>query len=194
MFNWIPFITYTAISAITPGPNNIMCLSNGRMKGFKKAFPFNLGVLVGFTCLSLLCMLFCSFLNELIPKIQFPMTVIGAAYILFLAWKTFRSDGEVKEGDKNYSGFLMGVGVQFINPKAYICTILSLESYILPVYKGQLLILVGFCLIISFAAFAATTCWTAFGSAFKKLFSKHGRIVNTVLALLLVYCAVSLFF
>ena len=38
-----------------------------------------------------------------------------------------------------------------------------------------------------------TLCWSAFGSAFKWLFSKHARVVNLVMALLLVYCAVSLF-
>ena len=29
MFNWFAFLTYAVITAATPGPNNIMSMSNG---------------------------------------------------------------------------------------------------------------------------------------------------------------------
>jgi cysteine/O-acetylserine efflux protein len=35
--------------------------------------------------------------------------------------------------------------------------------------------------------------WSAFGSTFCKILSEHAKIVNPILALLLIYCAVSLF-
>jgi hypothetical protein len=35
--------------------------------------------------------------------------------------------------------------------------------------------------------------WSLFGSVFKMLFSKYAKITNAIMALLLVYCAVSLF-
>ena len=41
--------------------------------------------------------------------------------------------------------------------------------------------------------FVLTLCWSAFGSVFRRLFSQHAKTINTVMALLLVYCAVSLF-
>ena len=49
------------------------------------------------------------------------------------------------------------------------------------------------CLLLSGIGFLSTLSWTAFGSAFRRLFTEHARPVNTVMALLLVYCAVSLF-
>ena len=68
-----------------------------------------------------------------------------------------------------------------------------MEAYILPFYQGQWGALVFFALLLAFIGFAFTLLWALFGSVFKLLFSKHARLTNTVMALLLVYCAVSLF-
>ena len=53
--------------------------------------------------------------------------------------------------------------------------------------------LMGFALLLAFIGFVFCLCWAAFGSVFRRLFSRHARAVNMVMALLLVYCAVSLF-
>ncbi len=192
MLNWISFLTYAVITAATPGPNNIMSMSNGVRKGFRGALPFNLGILTGFTIVMILCTLFCSLLSTLIPKIKTPMLILGAAYMLYLAWEIFRSPGLIEE-DHSKSGFLSGLLLQFINPKIYIYCIMSMEAYILPYYSGQPLTLLLFDLLLSLIGFVFTIAWTVFGSVFQTLFSRHARVVNTILALLLVYCAVSLF-
>ena len=192
MINWVSFLTYAVITAATPGPNNIMSMSNGIRKGFRGALPFNLGILTGFSIVMVLCTLFCSLLSTMIPKIKTPMLVLGAAYMLYLAWETFRSSSLIQE-DHSKSGFLSGLLLQFINPKIYIYCIMSMEAYILPYYSGQALTLLAFDLLLSLIGFVFTLAWTAFGSVFQLLFSRHARVVNTILALLLVYCAASLF-
>ena len=192
MFNWISFLTYAVVTAATPGPNNIMSMSNGSRKGFRGALPFNLGIWVGFSIVMLLCTLFCSVLSAFIPKIKLPMLIVGAAYMLYLAWETFRSSDSIEENHSR-DGFLSGLFLQFVNPKIYIYCIMSMEAYILPFYQGQVVPLVGFALLLAFIGFAFTLCWSAFGSVFKWLFSKHAKLVNTIMALLLVYCAISLF-
>lgn len=192
MFHWFSFLTYAVVTAVTPGPNNIMSLSNASRKGFRGALPFNLGIGVGFSIVMLLCTAFCSLLSSLIPKIKLPMLLAGAAYMLYLAWETFRSGGGIEENHSR-DGFVSGLLLQFINPKIYIYCIMSMEAYILPYYHGQPVPLVGFALLLAFIGFAFTLCWAAFGSVFKWLFSRHAKAVNTVMALLLVYCALSLF-
>ncbi len=192
MFNWFSFLTYAIVTAITPGPNNIMSMSNGSRRGFRRALPFNFGIGVGFCILMLLCTVLCSMLSALIPKIKLPMLIVGAAYMLYLAWETFRSSGSVEESHFS-DGFVSGLLLQFINPKIYIYCIMSMEAYILPYYYGQVMPLAGFALLLAFIGFASTLCWSAFGSAFKWLFSRHAKEVGTIMALLLVYCAVSLF-
>lgn len=192
MFPWYSFLTYAVITAATPGPNNLMSMSNAGRLGFRRALPFNLGIWVGFTIVMALCTLFCTALSALIPAIRLPMLVLGAAYMLYLAWGTFRSSGAIQE-DHAREGFRSGLLLQFINPKIYLYGVMSMEAYILPYYGGQLAVLLFFALLLAFIGFVFTLAWAAFGSVFRLLFSRHARAVNTVMALLLVYCAVSLF-
>lgn len=192
MFHWIPFLTYAVATAVTPGPNNIMSMSNGSRFGFRKALPFNLGIGVGFSVVMLLCTAFCSLLSAFIPKIKLPMLILGGLYMLHLAWDTFRSGADI-EDDFSRSGFLSGLLLQFVNPKIYIYCIMSMEAYILPHYGGNFPALFGFAMLLACIGFAFTICWSAFGSLFRKLFSTHAKAVNSIMALLLVYCAISLF-
>ncbi|HML37774.1 MAG TPA: LysE family transporter [Bacillota bacterium] len=192
MFSWLNFLTYAVITAVTPGPNNIMSMSNAGRFGFKRSIPFNLGIWGGFSIVMLLCTLLVRLMSSIIPKIEFPMMVIGAAYMLYLAWKTFTSPAEISENSSR-SGFLSGFALQFINPKIYIYCIISMEAYILPYYGNDPLTLFGFAMLLAFIGFAFTVCWSAFGSIFKLLFSRYAKATNTVMALLLVYCAISLF-
>lgn len=193
MFHWFSFLTYAVVTAVTPGPNNIMSMSNGSRKGFRSALPFNFGIWAGFSMVMLICTAFCTMVSTLIPKIKLPMLILGALYMLYLAWETFRSSDGIKEGAAR-EGFLSGLLLQFVNPKIYIYCVMSMEAYILPFYQSNPLALVGFALLLAWIGFVSTLCWSAFGSAFKWLFSQHARVMNTVMALLLVYCAISLFF
>ncbi len=192
MFQWHLFLTYAVVTAATPGPNNILSMSNGSRKGFLRALPFNLGIWCGFSLVMALCAVFCSLLSAFLPRVRPFMLAAGAAYMLYLAWETFRGSEELGEGGPA-GGFLSGLLLQFVNPKIYIYGIMSMEAYILPHYSGQPAALLGFALLLAFIGFAFTLCWCAFGSLFRRLFSRYARVVNTVMALLLVYCAVSLF-
>lgn len=192
MFPWYAFLTYAVVTAATPGPNNIMSMSNGNSLGFRGALPFNFGIWAGFTIVMVACTLFCTALSTLIPTIRLPMMILGAAYMLYLAWGTFRSSDVIQE-DHSREGFLSGLLLQFINPKIYLYGILSMEAYVLPYYEDRPVILFLFALLLAFIGFVFTLCWSAFGSVFRRLFSQYARIVNTIMALLLVYCAVSLF-
>lgn len=40
--------------------------------------------------------------------------------------------------------------------------------------------------------FLCTLLWALFGAVFEKFFKKYSKIVNAVMALLLVYCAVTM--
>ena len=192
MFNWIQFLSYAIVTAVTPGPNNIMSMSNAGRQGFQKALPFNLGIWAGFSFVMLMCTFFCNTLSTLIPIIKTPMLFLGGAYILYLAWKTYKSSSLIEEDDRHVN-FMSGLILQFINPKIYVYCIVSMEAYILPYYHGQWDALVFFALLLAFIGFAFTLLWALFGSVFKMLFSQYAKVTNTVMALLLVYCAVSLF-
>lgn len=191
MFSWINFLTYAVITAATPGPNNIMSMSNAGRLGFRKSLPFNWGILAGFLIVMLISTYFCSLLSSAIPVIKTPMLIVGAVYLLYFAWKTFKSSPNMEENHTR-SGFLSGLSLQFINPKLYIYCVISMEAYILPYFSHNAAALFLFAILLGFIGFVSPLCWAIFGSIFKIIFSKYAKITNTVMALLLVYCAVSL--
>lgn len=193
MFSWMNFLSYAVVTAVTPGPNNIMSMSNAGRLGFRRAFPFNLGVWAGFSVVMLICTFFCNALSDIIPKIRTLMLILGAIYMLWLAWKTFKSPPVEDNDGKTKGGFIYGLVLQFVNPKIYVYCIVSMEAYILPYYHGKWIELTLFALLLAFIGFVFTLCWALFGSAFKLLFSKYSRVTNTIMALMLVYCAISLF-
>jgi len=192
LFSWFDFLTYAVITAISPGPNNLISMSAAGRLGLRRSIPLNLGMWLGISIVMVLCTAFCSFLSSTIKAIETPMLVIGALYMLYLAWKTFKSSSEFNSHTAK-SGFLSGLALQFVNPKLYLYGIVSIEAYILPYFQGQPVILFGFAMLLAFIGFVLTIAWGAFGSIFKLLFSRYARATNTVMALLLVYCAISLF-
>lgn len=192
MFSWVQFITYVLVTALTPGPNNIMSMTNAGRVGLKKSIPFNLGIFTGFSTVSLLCLIFCKTLSTVIPVIKMPMIIIGAAYMLWLAWKTFRSSSVIEE-DQRGGSYISGLLLQFVNPKSFIYAIVSLEVYVIPYYSNNWGMLLFFAILLAVIAFCSNILWASCGSLFKTLFSKYAKITNTVMALLLVYCAISLF-
>ena len=83
--------------------------------------------------------------------------------------------------------------LQFINVKGIIYGITSMSTYILPHFSA-VPVLILFASMLAFLGFVCTLCWSLFGAMFKRLLVRYARIINAVMALLLVYCAVALFF
>ncbi len=192
MFSWFSFLAYAWITAITPGPNNIMSLSNAAKVGFRKSLPFNIGILAGFSIIMVACALFCNALTTLMPKVEFPLRIIGASYILYLAYCTWKSHGEIQQKQSKAS-FYRGLVLQFINAKIYVYGIVSMQVYILPYYKEAPMWVLTFALLLAFIGFVCTVLWAGFGSLFTVLFSRHAKITNGIMSLLLIYCAISFF-
>jgi threonine/homoserine/homoserine lactone efflux protein len=168
-----------------------MSMNNAAQKGLRRALPFNFGVLFGAFFVLTFSTVFSSVLFTLIPRIQLPMKILGAAYMLYLALKTFLSKKN-QEIKKSNGSFFTAIALQFINPKLMIFSFTTMSSFVLPWYTS-IPILICFVLLLAVIGFASTVCWAASGSLFSKIFSEHGKILNIVMALLLVYCAVSLF-
>lgn len=191
MFNATAFLTYIVITSITPGPNNIMSMSNASRFGFRRSMPFNFGVWLGFTIVMLACTVFSATLQTVVPVIKPAMLVVGAGYILWLAWKILNSSTEVSETTSSAT-FKSGLMLQFVNVKIYIYGITAMSVFILPHFSNGWVVLL-FMLLLCVVGCTSNTLWTIGGSVFRKLFVRYGRIINMVMAAALVYCAISLF-
>lgn len=185
-------LLYAFVSSFTPGPNNIMAMLFANKYGFKKTFKFCLGVGVGFLIILLLSAYFNLLLHNFLPKIEFIMKLIGAAYMLYLAIKivTSKNSGNDNDGGNNNS-FFVGVILQFINPKAILYGITAMSTFVLP-YNSSHFSLLFYSLLLASIAIMSTSSWSMFGSIFNEFISKYRNQFNLVMALLLVYSAITI--
>lgn len=193
MFPVSDFLIYCFITAYTPGANNLLSMSNAARLGFRRSYRFNLGITAGFLIVMSLCAAFSSALYTALPKVKIFMQLAGAAYMVYLAWKVWKTSANLETENSNEASFLAGMLLQFMNPKIYIYAITAMSLYILPVFHSTAA-LICFTIILTLIGASGTYVWALFGSAFCKFFARHTQAVNCVMALLLLYCAVSLFF
>lgn len=190
--NFAAFYSYVFLSAYTPGPNNIMSMTNAGKYGLKKAFPFNLGILIGFLAVMSCCAAFCALLYDFIPAVQPVMLWVGAAYILWLAWTVWRDKPhEEKRGAARPNSLMAGLLLQFVNVKVILYGITVMSSFVLPNYHSFAAV-AGYVVLLSLIGFSGTCCWLLFGAAVEHFFKRYGRILNAIMALLLVACAASM--
>lgn len=188
----LSFLLFVIVTSFTPGPNNFMAMAFANKHGLKKTTTFCLGVGVGFFVITLLCSFFNILLTSVLPIIQFPLTIFGVGYMLYLAFKILTSKdngGGNDEGDKNF--FLIGILLQFVNPKGILFGITVVATYILPYYSSYFSYLV-FSLFLGLVGVMSTFSWSLFGSIFQKFLLQYRKQFNIIMAVLLVYSAFSI--
>lgn len=185
------FIDMTLSAIITvwsPGPNNILLLSTASQYGVKKNFRFMLGIWTGSLTLMCLSGIFCSTLGNLIPGIQPVMKYIGAAYILYLAWQTAKRQPPSASVQEKEPSYVMGIFLQLVNVKIIIYGLTMFSSYILP-YESSIPVLFFFAVYLMILGALGNLIWAFAGNILNRFYADHYKVMNAVMALLLIWCA-----
>ena len=184
------FLVYVLINAFTPGPGNILALNTITNYGWKKGKPLFFGIFAGYYLVQLICAVFVFGVSTLLPQMLGVMKYVGAAYILYLAVHIALSQPTEANAEKAAS-FWKGFLLQFVNVKIYLFGITALTGYITD-YSTALWVLVFFELLIATIGTIATSCWIAVGMAIQKVYLRHYRPINIILALTLLECVCSM--
>jgi len=184
------FFVYSVINAFTPGPGNILALNTVTNYGWKKGSPLFLGIFAGYYIVQLICAVFVYGVSTFLPGILGVMKYIGAAYIFWLAVHIAFSRPDGEDGAKSAS-FWKGFLLQFVNVKIYLFGITALTGYVTN-YSTALWVLVLFELVIATTGTIATTTWIGAGMAIQKIYLRHYRPINILLALALLECVFSM--
>lgn len=125
-----PLILFALAMALTPGPNNIMVTASAANFGFRRVVPHMLGVTLGFAVMLLALGLGLAGVFHTEPRLHLAMKYLGAAYLLYLAWRIARA-GEGNGGSARARPitFLEGAAFQWINPKAWIIALGAMTAY-----------------------------------------------------------------
>lgn len=186
------FLVFMCITAFTPGPNNILAMSAGIRLGFRKSLPILAGICCGFFGVMLVCCLLTASLTSLSARFVDVMKYAGCLYIAFLAWKIAFAKSEDGTGEAR-KGFLAGCILQFVNIKVIIYGMTAYSGFILPYDGSPAALFAAMCVLTLFGS-AGTVVWAVMGSLLQRFFRAYARIVNAVMALLLLACLVPLLF
>jgi cysteine/O-acetylserine efflux protein len=190
---YFSFIAYACATTFLPGPNNVLLLASAGQFGLRKCVPLLLGIWTGLVTVMLIAGGFCSALGQLIPRIAPYFKYAGAAYILYLAWKTLMRK-PVDENSADTSRpliFRNGFLLQFLNVKVIMLGLASYPGYFLPYGKGPALVLL-FAVTMTVCCGTGNLIWGAAGSILYRFYNKYYKAVNLFMALLLVYCALKI--
>ena len=160
----LPLLTFTLVSCITPGPNNMMLTASGANFGFKRTIPHILGVVSGLVGLVVVVAMGLGALFLGFPRLQMVLKMFGAAYLFYLAWKiaTTKSVGSQESGKKPFS-FYQAATFQFLNPKALMMTVTALSTFTL---SGEAYSASAVMVITTFAVICvpSISVWAGFGT------------------------------
>ena len=181
-------MTITACMTVwSPGPNNILLLSNASKYGIKKNMKFMLGIWTGSMCLMTLCGLLCQTLQSMIPGIQPVMKYVGAAYLLYLAYGTLKRLPPGENQSEKEPSYVMGIVLQLVNVKIILYGLMMFSTYILEyVTSPGALLFYAFYLMV-FGAIG-NLIWAFAGNILKRFYTGHYKLMNVIMAALLVWC------
>ncbi|MFI3285345.1 MAG: LysE family translocator [Rikenellaceae bacterium] len=186
------FMLFVIVTTFTPGPNNITSLTFCLNQGYAKTVPYMLGIISGLFVvqLSLATALF-SVSSSSIAEVVGWMKYLGAAYILYLAFKTFSININWNESNPlTKSHFFDGFIFQAINPKVYFFSVTFLTTFInydSVSYLQLTLLALALCAL----TFVAVSLWGVVGAVIKRVFDNnlYTRIFGAIMSLSLVYTA-----
>ena len=188
-------LTFSISMTITPGPNNVMVTASGVNFGYKKTLPHILGITFGFPLMIALIGLGLGSVFKSFPIIHLILKYIGAAYLLYLAYKiaTFSTFDTNSDRNKPFT-FFQAVLFQWVNPKAWSIAVGAIATYTSVdnnVFFEVLLIVFVFCIV----CFPCVSLWVIIGTNIKRLLSTdyYRKIFNISMACLLIISLVPVF-
>jgi threonine/homoserine/homoserine lactone efflux protein len=191
----IPLTLFAIAGTVTPGPNNVMLTASGSTFGFRRTVPHMLGITLGFPVMVIAVGLGLGEIFTRYPSLHWALKFIGAAYLLYLAWRIAQASGpENGEASGRPLTFLEAAGFQWVNPKAWMLAVSSIPAF--TTVNGNYYLELGIIAFV-FAAICLPSCaaWCMFGMAIRRLVSSPGaaRAINLTLAALVALSVILLF-
>lgn len=200
--SWLSVVGICTLGAMSPGPSLAVVMNNtvnhGRRAGMLTALGHGLGVTLyaAATALGLAVVIASS------PTVFDAIRYLGAAFLLFIAYKTFFSGKPVEPSNDGNSantaelnkspGFLSGLMIALLNPKMAIFFLALFSQFVdanAAIYDK---------LMLAFTAGAIDCLWyllVAWGLATPKILrglTQHQRLINRIFAGVITLLALSI--
>ena len=190
----IPLALFALATSLTPGPNNLMLLASGANFGFARTIPHMLGVALGFVFMAFLMGVGLARAFQTIPQLHTVLTVVSAAYLLWLAWKIANAAPPKEGGDTGTPmTFLQAAAFQWVNPKAWAMALSAVTIYA-PSDTAMAMLVVA--AVFGAVNLPSVSLWCLLGVQLRRLLTNPVRLsaFNWTMATLLVASMVPVLF
>lgn len=189
--SFIVLITTTALLLGSPGPAPLALAATGAAFGVKKGAPFLLGILFGLSVAIIGATAGLAALFSQFPNFRIVCQFVGAAYILYIAYKIASASTVTNQASQTAPSFKDGFILNLLNPKAYAAFLAIFSQFLLPfsnTYIGY--IVTGLtCLVV---ATVVDFLWLMFGGLLRPIFSepKQARLIRIIFAISMVIAVI----
>jgi len=197
----IAFVTASVVLSLVPGPDNIFVMSHSALKGWKIGFYITLGLCTGLIGHTVLIAIGVSVIFQTSAIAFNGLKIIGAFYLLYLAWLSVQNKelnlGGTDKDSTNRSYYFTGVIMNLTNPKVALFFLVFLPQFVNTsndnitlqiLLLGLLFILSALCVFTSIAYLAS------FLEDILKKSKTVNKNLNILAALIYFALAINLFF
>ena len=165
----------------TPGPDMLLIASRSMSQGRGAGFATLAGIQVGTYCHALAAALGLSQLFLIVPVAYDVVRYAGAAYLLYLAWKTFRANGTIfapTGGLKHHplsAMFRQGLLTNLLNPKMALFVLALFPQFVRPEAGSVALQIMVLATVLNAIGLVVNGVVILTSSRLGRLFSGNGR-------------------
>lgn len=133
----VSFAFATLLLALSPGPDNIFVLTQSVARGSKYGIAIATGLITG--CIvhtSIVALGFAVIIRDN-DWLLYSIKIAGAVYLVYLAYKIFKSDASIEFGDSNASSqslwklYKVGITMNLLNPKVTLFFLALLPQFVI---------------------------------------------------------------
>jgi threonine/homoserine/homoserine lactone efflux protein len=170
----------------SPGPATLSLAATGAAFGARRGLGYLAGTVVGVVTVMVLVASGLIGLMLTVPSAAQVMTVVAAAYILYLAWRIGSAPPLGEHARTRPPSVLMGFALALVNPKAYAAMAALFSGFVLIAGQPELDALVK-TLILAVMIIPVNLTWLLVGSALTRWFRDPtlNRAINVAFAVLL---------
>lgn len=170
---------FSIVSAVTPGPNNVLLWASGATFGLRATRRHIAGSAVGIGGMALVLSAGLGATLALVPQLETVLKILASGYLLVLAWQVAGVHALRRGVLGRPLGVRQAVAFQAVNPKAWIFALGAVTTFRPPGLDG----VAGSLAVVAVMAsviIPAAALWVVAGEAIGHLLTdgRRGRIVR----------------
>ena len=178
----VALAAFSFVSAVTPGPNNVLLWASGATFGLARTVPQIAGTAVGIGAMALAAAAGLAAIVGAVPALAVAMKVAGSAYLLLLAWRIAGARGMAGVDLAHPLGLVQAAVFQVLNPKAWVFALGAVTTFRppdLPAVAGSVAVAATMIAVV----IPSAALWAAAGGTINRLLTSDARRRSVSLAL-----------